>query len=189
MGGGSREGVDLGFVEAVPDFPDPGTHETQYDYFVVVKPDTGYFDLSGMPGDGVGMTLGTDYRVFLEPRRFNPLVIDNGTYGSPSGSWDGGMYFDAMQMPMGLRDVDYASNIWQNDPLWLEYEPWWHERTADRTTAKPTRVGLTCKPDPTYEQQQVRHTNKYLLADGVLWLTLDRTRFYWGANVLCIRMP
>ncbi len=105
MGGGSREGVDLGFVEAVPDFPDPGTHETQYDYFVVVKPDTGYFDLSGMPGDGVGMTLGTDYRVFLEPRRFNPLVIDNGTYGSPSGSWDGGMYFGTRSGQFHALDI------------------------------------------------------------------------------------
>lgn len=195
MGGGSREGVDLGFVEAVPDFPDPGTHETQYDYFVVVKPDTGYFDLSGMPGDGVGMTLGTDYRVFLEPRRFNPLVIDNGTYGSPSGSWDGGMYFDAMQMPMGLRDdsptVDYASNIWQNDPLWLEYEPWWHERTADRTTAKPTRVGfdvhdltLTYESNSKYATQTDMIYSRYLA--WPLWLDpfgLNDARFYWGANV------
>jgi len=193
MGGGSREGVDKGFVEPVPDFPDPDTHDTRYDYFVVVRPDSGYFDLSTMPGDGVGMTLGMDYRVFIEPRRFNPLVLDNGPYGSPNGSWDGGLYFDSMQMPMGRRDdsptVDFAQNIWQNDPLWLEYEPWWPERTADRTTAKPARVGLEVHDlTLTYESNSkyATQTNMIYANGWPLWLDpfgQNDARFYKGAHV------
>lgn len=195
MGGGSREGPNLGFVEPVPDFP---RDETQHDYFVVVKPDSGYFDLSTMPGDGVGMTLGRDYRVFVEGRRFNPLLIDSAVGGS--GSWDGGFYFDAVQVPWGFRDdsptTDFAFNIWQNDPLWLEYEPWWNERTADRTTAKPVRVGfdvhdltLTYESNSKYATLTNMHYVYSAVSDGLVWplwldpFGLNDARFFWGANV------
>lgn len=195
MGGGSREGKDKGFVEPVPDFPDPDTHDTRYDYFVVVRPDSGYFDLSTMPGDGVGMALGMDYRVFIEPRRFNELVVDGGTYGSPNGSWDGGLFFDSMQMPMGIRNdspsARFAHNIWQNDPLWLKYEPWWPERTADRTTAKPARVGLEVHDlTLTYESNSKYATQTDMIYaygfDWPLWFDPfgeNDARFYKGARV------
>ncbi len=193
MGGGSREGKDKGFVEPIPDFPDPDTHETQHDYFVVVRPDSGYFDLSTMPGDGVGMTLGMEYRMFIEPRRFNPLVVDGGNYGSPNGSWDGGLYFDSMLIPMGRRDdsssVRFAHNIWQNDPLWLEYEPWWPERTADRTTAKPARVGVEVHDlTLTYESNSnyATYTDIDYARAWPLWLDPfgdNDARFYKGAHV------
>ncbi|MEA3365822.1 MAG: hypothetical protein U9Q79_09305, partial [Candidatus Hydrogenedentes bacterium] len=167
----------------------------QADYFVVVKPDSGYFDLSTMPGDGVGMTLGMDYRVFIEPRRWNPLLIDEG-YGSSDGSWDGGMYFDCMQMAWGLRDdsptSDFAYNIWQNDPLWLEYEPWWNQRTADRTTAKPTRVGfdvhdltMTYQSNSTY----ATYTDIDYPSAFLSWVDpfgLRDVQFYWGSSILVV---
>ena len=207
FGGGSREGIDKGFVEAVPDFPD--SHVIRYDYFVVAKPDSGYFDLSGMPPDGVGMTLGMDYRVFIEPRRWNPALIDQ-AYGNPDGSWDGGMYFDAMSLPWGIRDdsprTQYAEAIWQNDPLLLEFEPWWNERTTDRTTAKPVRVGFDVHDlTMTYESNSKYATftdMHYVIYPGAefsenfefsfgyttwpLWLDpfgLNDARFYWGSQV------
>ena len=207
LGGGSREGPNLGFVKPVPDVPRATRRrEIQHDYFVVVRPDSGYFDLSAMPGDGVGMALGRDYRVFVEPRRFNPLVIDQAVGGA--GSWDGGIFFDAMQMPLGFREDSpsggFAFNIWQNDLLWLEFEPWWPERTADRTTAKPTRVGFDV-----HDLTMTYQSNSYYatLTDidytgGRLFITDDfdigfmtgfqrwldpfglrDQLFYWGSNV------
>ncbi|HOD51407.1 MAG TPA: PKD domain-containing protein [Candidatus Hydrogenedentes bacterium] len=201
MGGGSREGPDLGFLEAIPDYPDPGTHDTRYDYFVVAKPDSGYFDLSNMPPDGVGMTLGRDYRVFIEPRRFNPLLLDS--FAGGSGSWDGGMYFDAMQTPWGYRDdspsVHYAYNIWQNEPLLLEHEPWWHERTSDRTTAKPVRVGfdvhclaLTYESNSKYATLTDMNYVWDPIYEGLVWqqwldpFGLNDGRFYWGSWVYAV---
>ncbi|MFO7973437.1 MAG: CFI-box-CTERM domain-containing protein [Candidatus Hydrogenedentota bacterium] len=194
LGGGSREGPNLGFLEPEPDNPDTARFRggLQADYFVVVKPDSGYFDLSTMPGDGVGMTLGMDYRVFVEPRRWNPSLIDEG-YGSSDGSWDGGMYFDCMQMPLGLREDsptgDFADNIWQNDPLWLEYEPWWNQRTADRTTAKPTRVGFDVH-DLTMTYQSNSNYATYSAIDYpsafLSWMDpfgLRDSQFFWGSNV------
>lgn len=195
LGGGSREGPNLGFLEPEPDNPDTADWRDaiQADYFVVVKPDSGYFDLSTMPGDGVGMTLGMDYRVFVEPRRWNPSLIDEG-YGSSEGSWDGGMYFDCMQMPLGFREDSptgaFAANIWQNDPLWLEYEPWWNQRTADRTTAKPVRTGFDVH-DLTMTYQSNSNYATYSAIDYpsafLSWVDpfgLRDSQFFWGSNVV-----
>ncbi len=110
------------------------------DFFVVVRPDGGYTDSSGLPGDGVGMTYGADFRAFIEPRRFNPNSAF--TPGAPAGQEDGGIYVSS-QLPTDsdIFEGNYESYAWQEDPLWGASEPWWPQRTLNRTNAKPARGG------------------------------------------------
>lgn len=96
------------------------------DYFIAIRPDSGFTDGTGRPGDGTGIRLGADLRAFIEPRRFNPLT----------GSLDGGIYVDSMIPPVygGFGD-------WQDDPRWGNSEPWWTQRTMNQYLVKPVRVG------------------------------------------------
>src|SRR5690606_33309608 len=85
-----------GAVEPVPDqlspFADLETaSEYSHDYFVVYRADSGAQDASMRSGDGTAMRPGADFRIFVEPRRFNPV----------SGSTTGGIYVDSMIPGLG----------------------------------------------------------------------------------------
>ncbi len=106
---------------------------TSYDYFVVVRADSGLQDISLDTGDGVGINQGADFRVFIEPRRFNGVT----------GLFEGGIYIDSMLPPLGWTVFGNDEvTTWQNDPRWGEVEPWWPQRTMNQSVAKPMRVGL-----------------------------------------------
>ncbi|MEK7795506.1 MAG: CFI-box-CTERM domain-containing protein, partial [Candidatus Hydrogenedentota bacterium] len=92
-------------------------------YFVVVRSDSGRNDVSLVPGDGVGMLPGADFRAFIEPRRINPATGDN----------VGGIFVDSMSPP---------EDQWQNDIRWGATEPWWPQRTLNQSIAKPVRFGV-----------------------------------------------
>ncbi|MCC6697639.1 MAG: IPT/TIG domain-containing protein [Candidatus Hydrogenedentes bacterium] len=124
-----------GWVEAVPDGnKDDEERPTDFvnDFFVVVRPDGGYQDQQGLNGDGIGMTIGADFRAFIEPRRFNPNT----------GYLDGGIYIDS-QIPEDSFIVEgiYLSDAWQADSRWGVSEPWWPQRTLNATNAKPSGSG------------------------------------------------
>jgi PKD repeat protein len=127
----SESFIDVGGQEAPASFVS--------DYFVVVRPDSGYTDTSGQPGDGVGLTLGADFRSFIEPRRFNPNFQDTGG----AGHEDGGIYATPMIPADSLiaEGILVSSISWQEDPRWLADEPWWPERTLQSRNAKPVRTG------------------------------------------------
>lgn len=126
-----------GFLTAVPDNiagnNNPGASEITFDYFVTVRADSGFQDVSLAPGDLNGIAAGADFRVFVEPRRFD----------GASGSETGGIYVDSMTPAEGI--VTNGASIystWQDDPRWLEEEPWWPERTHNAKSVKPLRAGL-----------------------------------------------
>lgn len=125
------EQTPTGYLDAVPD----GNREDFFtgfvsDYFVVIRPDSGYADSRGLPGDGVGLTYGADFRAFIEPRRFNPN----------SGTTDGGIYVSNMIPEDSLiGEGVYLSAAWQDDSQWGLSEPWWPSRTLNETNAKPIR--------------------------------------------------
>lgn len=123
-----------GFVEKVPDNHTGYTYgsEESPDYFVVVRTDSGFKDISLAPGDGAGITYGADFRAFIEPRRFDPTT----------GNQTGGIFLDSMIPAQGLWSGSDLTEPWQNDVRWLEYEPWWPQRTFNASTAKPMRVGV-----------------------------------------------
>ncbi|MCC6153204.1 MAG: IPT/TIG domain-containing protein, partial [Candidatus Hydrogenedentes bacterium] len=125
-----------GYLDAIPD-PETNVYPSTFvpDYFVVVRPDSGYQDSSGLPGDGVGLTYGADFRAFIEPRRFNPN----------SGHEDGGIFVQT-QIPVDseIEEGVYDGPAWQEDALWVQEddvteEPWWTERTLNNRNAKPIR--------------------------------------------------
>ena len=128
LDGTSREyDTDDGFLVQIPT---AGTgSETMYtpDYFVVVRADSGYEDVSLATPDGVGMTMGADFRVLIEPRRYNAI----------RGQFDGGIYVDSQIPALG-----WGYGAWQDDPLWGFDEPWWPQRTLNATNAKPLRTGV-----------------------------------------------
>jgi hypothetical protein len=103
-----------GHVEPVPDnygnFPTES--ECSPDYFVVVRTDSGFKDVSQTVPDGNGVMMGADFRVFIEPRR-----VDNN--GKPTG----GIYVDSQIPPLGGL-LDGGGPPWQSDPRWGEQEPW-----------------------------------------------------------------
>ncbi len=130
---GQRGDSPGGFLEPTPD-PD-GPSSFQPDYFVVVRPDSGYQDSSALPGDGVGLTYGADFRAFIEPRRFNPNT----------GHQDGGIFIKT-QIPADsfIQEGLYLGAAWQDNALWVQeddttVEPWWTERTLNQNVAKPVR--------------------------------------------------
>jgi PKD repeat protein len=134
----SDEGEDpLGWVEPTPDQASGDSDsfsysEVTFDYFVVVRTDSGFKDISTLPGDGNGIKAGADFRAFIEPRRFNALT----------GSYDGGIHVDSMIPPVGPRAPLAGERPWQDDTRWGTVEPWWPERTASPESAKPLRSGI-----------------------------------------------
>ncbi|MFM1919634.1 MAG: hypothetical protein RLZZ303_1268, partial [Candidatus Hydrogenedentota bacterium] len=126
-----------GYLEAVPDnifgSERPGASEVTFDYFVTVRADSGFQDVSLAQGDGNGIPAGADFRVFVEPRRFD----------AATGSQTGGIYLDSMAPIEGIvtNGVSIYST-WQDDPRWLQEEPWWPERTHNAKSVKPVRYGL-----------------------------------------------
>ncbi len=103
---------------------DSPTSSFMCDYFVVVRPDSGYIDSSRYPGDGTGMRPGADFKAFIEPRRYNPHIQ----------ALDGGIFVDS-QVP------DPWSG-WQNDFRWGLSEPWWPQRTHNQDTVKVVGTGV-----------------------------------------------
>lgn len=85
------------------------------------------------------MTMGADFRAFIEPRRFNP---NSAFGGAPAGQLDGGIFVSS-QIPFdsNISQGDYLSAAWQEDPRWGVSEPWWPQRTLNATNAKPVRGG------------------------------------------------
>jgi len=106
------------------------------DYFVAIRPDAGYFDTSLLPPDGTAMTMGADFRTFIEPRRIDPNT----------GSWDGGIFFDAQWPDRGLYiEGQQVLESWQNHPFWDTYnpgEPWWPQRSHNADVARVWRSGV-----------------------------------------------
>lgn len=124
------------YIEPFPDLSSPTDILAAYgsDFWVVARPDSGYMDSSGLPGDGTGLTQGADFRAFIEPRRVNPNT----------GDWDGGLYMFGMIPPLASDMFEDGSgnpiliNPWQNDALW-GIEPWFNQRTVNRNATKPVR--------------------------------------------------
>jgi PKD repeat protein len=122
-----------GFVEKVPDNVVMPTHagsEYTSDYFVVIRTDSGYKDVSLAVPDGTGIAMGADFRAFIEPRRVNA-----------AGFQDGGIYIDSMIPAQGSQD-GLLGFPWQTDSRWGIVEPWWPQRTVNQDSTKPVRVGL-----------------------------------------------
>ncbi len=120
-----------GFLEPTPDnvFTDPISSWT-FDYFLVIRTDSGYQDISMGPNTGGGITAGADFRVFIEPRRFNARF----------GHEDGGIYLSSMIPAQGsLAYPDFFGAPWQDYPQWGAVEPWWPQRTHNASAAKPLR--------------------------------------------------
>ncbi len=119
-----------GYLEAVPDFLKGSVESANFcDYFVVFRADSGYIDISNIPGDGKGMPLGADFKTFIEPRHFNDAT----------GHLDGGLLISKTL-------ADNGSAHWQDDPV-LDApngnpEPWWTERTNHPTLTLPFRCGF-----------------------------------------------
>jgi hypothetical protein len=121
----------VGYVEKIPEGADRSPYFS--DYFVVVRPDSGFTDSSTLVGDGVGMPMGADFRVFVEPRRFN----------ARTGHQDGGIYVNSMIPPMGWRlSESQLAYPWQDDHRWGDFEPWWNQRTVNKNSTKPLRHGI-----------------------------------------------
>jgi len=121
-----------GHVEPVPDnyVSVPTGSEYSPDYFVVIRTDSGFKDVSQTVPDGNGVMMGADFRVFIEPRR-----VDNN--GKPTG----GIYVDSQIPPLGGL-LDGGGSPWQSDPRWGEQEPWWNQRTVNDKSTKPIKVGI-----------------------------------------------
>jgi hypothetical protein len=131
-GAGRDEGTSPDdYVEPIPDseptrfFPLDWevTDALPVDYFVVMRADSGFADISNEPGDGTALSPGADTRAFIEPRRFNPLT----------GGMDGGIHVSSMRMP---RDG------WQDFDEWGAEEPWWPQRTHNPTVVLPKVHGV-----------------------------------------------
>jgi len=121
-----------GHVEPVPDNYVSVATGSEYanDYFVVIRTDSGFKDVSQTIPDGSGVMMGADFKVFIEPRR-----VDNN--GKPTG----GIYVDSQIPPLG-GVMDGGGPPWQSDPRWGGQEPWWNQRTVNDKSTKPMKVGL-----------------------------------------------
>jgi hypothetical protein len=104
-----------------------------FDYFVVVRTNSGYRDISINSNPGPGINVGADFRTFIEPRRTD----------ANTGLSTGGIYLDSMIPPLALSvDNNRIFSLWQSDSRWGADEPWWPHRTHNQNTAKPVRVGV-----------------------------------------------
>ncbi len=123
-----------GFVEPVPDNHGGYTVDSEWspDFFVVVRTDSGYKDVSGESHPGGGIAMGADFRAFIEPRRFD----------SAKGTGSGGVFVDSAIPAQGLPGAGASLTPWQNDLRWLDHEPWWPQRTMNQNSAKPLKVGV-----------------------------------------------
>jgi PKD repeat protein len=123
-----------GWLEPVPDNHGSFTIDSEWspDFFVVVRTDSGFKDASLASGDGGGIAMGADFRAFIEPRRVDP----------GKGTTTGGIFLDSMIPAQGLPGMGASLSPWQNDPRWLEHEPWWPQRTMNQNSAKPLKVGV-----------------------------------------------
>ncbi|HEX71771.1 MAG TPA: hypothetical protein ENN65_00430 [Candidatus Hydrogenedentes bacterium] len=138
---GRRRGLDAivdegnveGYVEKVPDNHGPyvaTSSQYAHDYFVVVRTDSGFQNVSLAPPTGSGLTMGADFRAFIEPRR-----VDS------RGRTRGGIYVDSMIPPL-LSYYGASEYGWQDDYRWGASEPWWPQRTVNAMSTKPVRFGL-----------------------------------------------
>ena len=142
--GGTRKNANIdnrvnrdfteGYVETVPDNHGPYRFDSEFspDYFVVIRTDSGYRDVSLLPGDNTGITYGADFKAFIEPRRFDPQKRRT----------VGGIFVDSQIPAQGVQYGDQILSPWQNDSRWLPNEPWWPQRTFNQYTAKDFKVGL-----------------------------------------------
>ncbi len=141
-----------GYLEKTPDNLIGAFSGGEYtnDYFVVVRTSSGFQDVSLGPATNVGLTLGADFRAFIEPRR-----VDS------NGHARGGIYLDSM-IPTQFMSATNSSQIvtWQHDPRWGIEEPWWPERTVSAASTKPLRYSvevhdlvLTYSSDSTFAHQ------------------------------------
>ena len=93
--------------------------EQKLDYFVAIRADSGYDDIGGIKGDGYGLNLGADFKVFIEPR--------SGDFGA----FRGGLLCTG-QVPARVDERQSYPN-WQDNPL-TDYthpgEPWWPENAG-----------------------------------------------------------
>ncbi|HUW60580.1 MAG TPA: PKD domain-containing protein [Candidatus Bathyarchaeia archaeon] len=157
--GWNRSAVDVeGALEKTPD----GAGQNQYkpDYFVVVRADSGFEDISLSPPDGVGMTMGADFRVFIEPRRYNAV----------GGHWDGGIYADS-QIP-ALGSEYYGT--WQDDSRWGFDEPWWPQRTQIAENTKTVRANIDIHDLVTTYQSNNRYAKQiFMHYGGGGWFYID----------------
>ncbi|MCX8063817.1 MAG: PKD domain-containing protein [Candidatus Hydrogenedentes bacterium] len=120
-----------GFVEPIPDnfVNEPTGSEYSMDYFVVIRTDSGFKDVSQTVADGVGVMMGADFRVFVEPRRVDV-----------NGKTTGGIYVDSQIPPLG--GTYEGGPPWQSDIRWGSEEPWWPQRTVNEKSTKPMKVGV-----------------------------------------------
>jgi hypothetical protein len=163
FGGARRSSFDVeddveGHVELVPDNGEAlgiGTlgdanSAIWNDYFVTIRPDSGFLDVGLGTPDGTGLTPGADLRAFIEPRRFNAVT----------GSYDGGIYVSSQIPPEGeLVAPNVVEFPWQDDPRWGVNEPWWNQRTVNQESTKPVKANvqvndlvLTYEPDSEFAQ-------------------------------------
>ena len=70
--------------------------DATYDFFVVVRPDSGYEDASGILPDGTGIQFGADFRAFVGPREYNALT----------GLYEGGLRFSNQTQPVPFPETD-----------------------------------------------------------------------------------
>ena len=125
-----------GRIEPSPDgeFEFPGPNAYYPDYFITIRPDSGYSDSSTDPGDGTGITLGADTKINIEPR-------------DPANPFRGGI-LATCQIP--LENVFIYGQTWESDPRWNysasalpdQYEPWWPQRTQNLTNTKAIQCGV-----------------------------------------------
>jgi len=138
---GRRKGLDKitdkanveGYAEKTPDNVVGLQSPSEYtcDYFVVIRTDSGFQDVSLAPGDNAGLAMGADFRAFIEPRRINA-----------QGLATGGIYVDSMIPGLEAEDPDMGDIVWQQDTRWGQDEPWWPERTVSPISTKPVKYGL-----------------------------------------------
>ena len=141
----------LGYMAHPP--KQPGT-ELGGDYFVVMRADSGFQDVSGLK-DGVGIKLGADMRVFIEPRRWNPK---NG------GHWDGGMLLRSQAYEL-LKEYASKKVVFPNGEnylpdseqpsfpvVWQDFGVWQYSCSPDEmpcpTECDPTDVNCKTKYSP-----------------------------------------
>lgn len=129
----SREDL-TGYLDPVPNsFGVPESSAYYPDFFVVIRTDSGFQEVSLAPPTGTGVQAGAEFRAFIEPRRFNPV----------SGNFDGGIHVSSQIPPTGLLEgPNEVFGAWQNDPLWGFDEPWWPQRTMNQKSAKPLRTNV-----------------------------------------------
>lgn len=162
------------------------------DYFVVIRADSGYEDVSSLPGDGTALPFGTDMRAFIEPRTWNPL---------DGGHWDGGIDFtgrvntddgaggsdqvtvkywqDSEAVNAASVECDgYGScqvNLIQNSVTGGDsVQPWFNERTQNADNVKPIRSGVDIHDlTLTYSSRNTYARQSYINVGQRIFITLN----------------